>query len=119
MGKDSEIIIEDFVGISGSSICAASRITIGKGTIIGTGSVIMDTDFHHPDGEYRWDNDATSRSQPINIGRGVFIGTRCIILKGVTIGDRAIIAAGSVVAKDVAANTVVGSNTMQVLRHAY
>lgn len=45
---------------------------------------------------------------PINVGNDVWIGTQCIILSGVTIGDGAIIGAGSVVTNDVAPYEIVG-----------
>ena len=45
---------------------------------------------------------------PIVLGRNVWVGSNSTILQGVTIGDNAVVAAGSVVTKDVAANTVVG-----------
>ena len=45
---------------------------------------------------------------PIVLGRNVWVGSNATILQGVTIGDNAVIAAGAVVTKDVAAGTVVG-----------
>lgn len=53
---------------------------------------------------------------PIVVGRNVWIGSNSTILQGVTIGDNAIIAAGSVVTKDVAANTIVGGVPAKLLR---
>ena len=52
----------------------------------------------------------------IKIGNGVWIGYGAIILPGVTIGDKAVIAAGSVVHKDVDANTIVGGNPIKIIR---
>jgi len=46
--------------------------------------------------------------KPVVIGNDVWIGARCIILPGVTIGDGAVVAAGAVVTKDVPRNAVVG-----------
>ena len=45
---------------------------------------------------------------PIVLGRNVWVGSNATILQGVTIGDNAVVAAGAVVTKDVAVNTVVG-----------
>ena len=53
---------------------------------------------------------------PITIGCDVWIAARAIILPGVTIGDGAVIAAGSVVTKDVAAWTVVGGNPAKFIK---
>lgn len=82
-------------------------VTIGDGTQIGTGVQILTAD--HP-------RDPAERATgiewgvPINIGRNVWIGGGAIILPGVTIGDDALIGAGSVVTRDVPAGaTVVGN----------
>ena len=53
---------------------------------------------------------------PIVLGKNVWIGSNSTILQGVTIGDGAIIAAGSVVTKDVAANTIVGGVPARFIR---
>jgi len=52
------------------------------------------------------------------IGDDVWIGTRCLIFKGVTIGEGAIVAAASVVTKDVPPYTIVGGNPARVLKEA-
>jgi len=57
-------------------------------------------------------------ARPIKIGRNVFIGTRAIILKGVTIGDRAVIGAGAVVTKDVPADHLAVGNPCSVFPKA-
>jgi maltose O-acetyltransferase len=56
-----------------------------------------------------------SRVAPVRIGRSVFVGARAIILPGVTIGDDAIVAAGSVVTRDVPPATVVAGNPARAL----
>ncbi|MFD9627383.1 sugar O-acetyltransferase [Peribacillus muralis] len=54
---------------------------------------------------------------PITIGNDVWIGGSCVILPGITIGDNSIIAAGSVVTKDVPANAIVAGNPARVLKN--
>ncbi|MFS0665887.1 maltose acetyltransferase domain-containing protein [Bacillus mojavensis] len=54
--------------------------------------------------------------KPVTIGDNVWIGGRAVINPGVTIGDNAVIASGSVVTKDVPANTVVGGNPARKLK---
>ena len=106
----AEILLGRGVGLSGNSLCAALRIHIGEGTFVGAGAMIVDNDFHAPVGEWSWGEAAPDNPKPVIIGRGVFIGARAIILKGVTIGDRVVVGAGAVVTKDVAArHRVVGS----------
>jgi maltose O-acetyltransferase len=56
-------------------------------------------------------------ARPIRIGDGAWIGGGAIVLPGVGIGDEAVIAAGSVVTRDVSARTVVAGNPARVIRH--
>jgi acetyltransferase-like isoleucine patch superfamily enzyme len=109
----AELIIGAKVGLSGTVLCAGDRIEIGEGTIFGSGAMVIDNDFHLPQGEWGWSNDARvcgQTAKPVRIGRGVFVGARAIILKGVTVGDRAIIGAGAVVTRDVPAGAVAAGN---------
>jgi maltose O-acetyltransferase len=53
---------------------------------------------------------------PVHIGPGVWLGARCLILPGVTVGAGAVVAAGAVVTKDVPSNTLVGGVPARVLR---
>jgi acetyltransferase-like isoleucine patch superfamily enzyme len=111
----AEIILDRFVGVSGCAICAAASIRIGEGTFVGADAMIFDNDFHSPEGEFRWGNAAPDNPKPIVVGRGVFIGARALVLKGVTIGDRAVIGAGAVVTKDVPARHMAVGNPARVL----
>lgn len=73
----------------------------------------MATINHDLNPEYRADNHPAA----IHIGKKVWVGSHVTILPGVTIGDNAIIAAGAVVTKDVAANTVVGGVPAKFLKY--
>jgi hypothetical protein len=97
----AELVLEPNVGISGCVLCAAKSIRIGEGTNIGSGALLVDTDFHQPAGQWDWGSDAGRGARPVEIGRGVFIGARAIVLKGVTVGERAVVGAGAVVTKPV------------------
>ncbi len=55
--------------------------------------------------------------KPITIGSDVWIGGSSIICPGVTIGDRSIVGAGSVVTRDVPADVVVAGNPAKIIRH--
>ena len=57
------------------------------------------------------------KSKEIAIENDVWIGMKSIILKGVTIGEKSIVAAGSVVTKSVPANTIVAGNPAKVVKH--
>lgn len=78
-------------------------VTIGDGCQIGH-NVVFATLNHGLAPEER----KTTYPAPIVLGRNVWVGSNATILQGVTIGDNAVVAAGAVVAKDVAADTVVG-----------
>lgn len=98
------------VAMSGAVVCAARSVEIGEGTILGSGAMVIDNDFHEPVGEIGWSADAWATARAVRIGRGCFIGARAIVLKGVTIGDRAIVGAGAVVSKDVPAGMLAVGN---------
>jgi hypothetical protein len=102
------------VGVSGATICAGASITIGEGTILGSGALVIDNDFHERVGEFGWSGFSAAGARPVRIGRGCFIGARAIVLKGVTIGDRAVIGAGAVVTKDVPAGALATGNPAAV-----
>lgn len=104
------------VGMSGTIVCAGRSITIGENTIIGSGAMILDNDLHVPAGDGTWKTEYLENAREVSIGRGVFIGGRAIILKGVQIGDHAIIGAGSVVTKDVPAGMIAAGNPARVIR---
>lgn len=95
--KNAKIKIGDDVGVSGGSIVASDMIEIGNGTIIGVNTTIIDTDFHPVGSLKRRYETKNVRSKPIKIGKNVFIGMNCIILKGVVVPDNAVVPAGSVV----------------------
>ena len=114
LSPDAILELGAFVGMSGVCVCAAREIRIGCGTIVGADAMILDNDFHLPLPDWRWANAAAETAKPIIIGRGCFIGTRAIILKGVTIGDGAIIGAGAVVTSDVPAEHLAFGNPAQV-----
>ena len=86
------------------------KIEIGEDVAISHDVTIMDSDAH----KGLWEG--YEKTKPIKIGNHVWIGTRVTILKGVTIGDNAIIAAGSVVTKDVPNNTVVAGVPAKVIK---
>lgn len=99
-------------GVSSSQIIANVGIEIGEDSLVGAGSLICDSDMH----EIPLGSSKAIAAAPIRIGRGVFIGARCIVLKGVTIGDGAVVAAGSVVVRDVPAHVLVAGNPAKELR---
>ena len=116
MTSTARLTLGDRVGLSSSVIVAGNSIEIGEDTILGAGSMVLDNDFHAPGPGFSWLTEYSKNSKPVKIGRGCFIGARSIILKGVTLGDRVIIGAGSVVTKDVPAYSVAAGNPARVVR---
>ncbi len=86
-------------------------VTLSDGCLIGH-NVVFATLNHGMAPEDR----GTMYPAPIRLGKNVWVGSNSTILRGVTIGDNAIIAAGSVVTKDVAANTIVGGVPARYIR---
>ena len=101
------IEIGDDVSMSAVTIYSFKRITIGNHVIIGANTKVIDSDFHPVDSYYRLldaDDKSHTNTKEVVIGNNVFIGCNALVLKGVHIGDNAVVGAGSVVTKDVPAD---------------
>ncbi|HLZ22612.1 MAG TPA: DapH/DapD/GlmU-related protein [Ktedonobacterales bacterium] len=95
----------------GVDICATKLVRIGADCLIGTHVIILDSDFHEVA-----DHSRLPESRPVLIGNRVWIGNRATILPGVTIGDDAVVGAGSVVMSDVPARTLAMGNPARVIK---
>jgi acetyltransferase-like isoleucine patch superfamily enzyme len=112
---EAKIVIGDNCNINGTVIHSNELIQIGNKCMFGPGTIICDNDSH------RVSKDPVVRrtkavSKPIIIGDNVWVGMNCMIMKGVNIGENAIVAAGSLVLHDVEANTVVGGNPAKFIK---
>ncbi len=113
----AEIRIGDETRIHGTCIHAYQSIVIGKRCMIAANCEILDGNGHDlsfPDVEKRIHS--VGSSLPIVIEDDVWIGANSIVLPGVTIGRGSVIAASSVVPKNVPSMVVVGGNPAQVIR---
>jgi len=101
-----------------TTISVAQEVRIGSNCLLAGGLSIFDNNSHPTDHLARRGNGPMTPADvaPVVIGNDVWIGTDCIILKGVHIGDGAIVAAGSVVVHDVAPYTIVGGNPARLLK---
>lgn len=134
--NEGYITIGDHSYVGGGTFISRSSITIGNNVTIAWGGTVYDHDSHSLDFmERRKDIDdelsdirngrnfiqnkdwSNVKSKPIVIKDDVWIGMNVIILKGVTIGEGAIVGAGSVVTKDVPSWTVVAGNPAKVVKH--
>ena len=107
------LILEDDVVLSmGVLISTEGGVTIGKRTQIGYGSKIFSSNHTVPPiGEYlpiSGDSHLNEHHKRIIIEKDVWVGANCVILPGVKIGEGAVIAAGSVVVKDIEKNVIAG-----------
>ena len=87
-------------------------VTTGERVSIGP-DVMFLTSSHRIGSPYR--RSGVTKTAPIRVGSGAWVGARCLILPGVTIGEGAVIAAGSVVSRDVKPHSLVGGTPAQVL----
>ena len=99
----------------GSELYCAGGIEIGKGTMIAY-NVMIFSDSRTYIGEKPLKSRTDRIRKKVVIKNDVWVGAGAIILPGVTIEDHAIVAAGSVVTKDVAAWSIVGGNPAQKIR---
>ena len=100
--------------IHGSCIHAFGEVVIGENCLIAANCQIFDASGHSSQISNRLESQGESK--PISIGNNVWIGANSIILPGVTIGDGAIIGAGSVVVKSIPSNVIAGGNPAIVIK---
>lgn len=113
---DAVIRIGDNVGMSSTRMWIDKGLTIGNNVKIGACVLLIDTDSHPIDYRVRRSSNEGTKSAPIIIGDDVWIGAHTIVLKGVTIGARSVIGAGSVVTKSIPADCIAAGNPCRVIR---
>ena len=96
----AKLILHSHCGLSGAKIVCATEISIGEYTIVGPDTLIYDRKPHRYAPDTGWSK-CNHEGKPIRIGKRCYIGTRCVILKGVTIGDDCVISAGTIITEDV------------------
>jgi galactoside O-acetyltransferase len=133
--QSGKIVIGDRVFIGSGMLISIDKIEIGNDVMISWGCTIIDNDAHSLQSSERM-NDVNNwkrgleesmpgkykdwscvKSKPVKIKDKAWIGFNTIILKGVTIGEGAIVGAGSVVTKDVPDYAVVGGNPAKILKY--
>lgn len=134
--SEGEVLIGNEVYIGASTIICRSRIEFENNIFVAWGCYFYDHDSHSLDFKERqldvkrqledfrsgkrfiesknWD---VVNTKPIKVCSNCWIGMNCIVLKGVTIGEGAVVAAGSVVTKDVPAWSVVAGNPARVVKY--
>lgn len=117
--KDCSINIGNNVGISQTALISHCSISIGDNVKIGGGTCIYTTDFHSLDPKKRaTQSDKTDKKvAAVTIDDNVFIGAKCIILKGVCIRENSIVGAGSVVTRNIPPNQIWAGNPARFIRY--
>ncbi len=95
----------------GVSISAHKLVKIGNRCQIGNYTLIMDNDYHQAG-----DKTTLGESKPIILEDDVWLGARVIVLKGVTIGQGAVIGAGSVVTRSIPPRSVAVGQPAKVVK---
>jgi acetyltransferase-like isoleucine patch superfamily enzyme len=121
--KDGHCTVGDFTLLNGAIVMAEELVEIGSHCLISWGVGIADSDFHPLEPAQRLiDSQALApffknrpprpklKTGPVKICDNVWIGMNAVILKGVTIGDNSVVAAGAIVTRSVPANTIVAGN---------
>lgn len=118
--KDATLKIGNNTGLSSTCIRIYSSCIIGNNVKIGADTIILDSDAHALNYLKRRNGNSdrpNAIKRPIIIENDVLIGTRCIILKGVTIGARTIIGSGSVVTKSIPSDCIAAGNPCRIIKY--
>jgi acetyltransferase-like isoleucine patch superfamily enzyme len=129
IAENGTCTIGDFTLLNGALVMAEDKIDIGSHCLISWNVGIADSDFHPLEPAQRLiDTQALApffkdrparpklKTAPVRIADNVWIGMNAVILKGVTIGENSIVAAGSVVTKSIPPNTVVAGNPAVIVK---
>jgi carbonic anhydrase/acetyltransferase-like protein (isoleucine patch superfamily) len=120
LAESPELIVGDgtFIGHS-CGFHIGRLIRIGRHCLLAGGVQVFDMDGHPLDADRRRAGEPTPPEaiEPVIIGDDVWVGAGAMILKGVTIGDRAIVAARSVVTKEVPPGMIVAGNPARLVKN--
>jgi acetyltransferase-like isoleucine patch superfamily enzyme len=117
--EKAELVIGNRVSVNyQTSISVATQVHIGDDTMIAGNVQIYDNISHplSPSRRLRHEPFTLDEASPIIIGRNVWIGNGAMIMRGVTIGDNSVVAAGSIVTKPVPADTLVAGSPARVVK---
>lgn len=115
--KESRISIGDGTQICNhfTAVAEGPGIEIGENVLVGTGVTVIDSDFHEIDPAKRIGG--TAKMGKVTVGKNVWIGDRVTILKGSSIGENSVVAAGAVVSGVFSDNVVIGGVPAKVIRN--
>lgn len=114
-GLNKNVKIGDHANFNGMQIIGMGLLSIGDYFHSGNGIVII-TEDHNYNSEQTIPYDSVRIPKPVEIGKFVWIGHGALLIGPLTIGEGAIIAAGSVVTKDVPSGAIVGGNPARLIK---
>jgi len=117
-GKNAELFIGNDCGLSGTVINAEKSIIIGNRVFCGANVTICDSDRHPVDAKLRFSNEKGEMGSVV-IEDDVWLGMNVVVMKGVCIGKGSVIAANSVVVKNIPRNVVAGGTPAVKLKEIY
>nr|WP_275665365.1 DapH/DapD/GlmU-related protein [Vibrio sp. Isolate22] len=115
-GNYGQITIGNNTVLQGTTICSYQSVTIGERVMFGPNVVIMDCSGHATESRGEQDELERLKVAPVQIGNDAWIGYGVIVLPGVSIGEGAVIGAGSVVCNDIPNDCVAVGNPCSVVR---
>lgn len=116
IGSGQGLVIGDRAQL-GHNSRIGQYVTLGDDVVMGPDVIIMANAHAFEDPDIPINKQGALPIEPVTIGKDVWIGTRVIILPGVTIGDHAIIGAGAVVTKNIPEKAIAGGNPAKVIRY--
>ncbi len=119
VSEDATLVIGSRVTIGYQTTFSIVKcLTIGDDTMIAGNVQIYDNPSHPiaPARRLRHEAISLDEAEPVVIGKNVWLGNRCTVLRGVTIGDNSIVATSAVVTRSVPPNTLVAGNPARVIR---
>ena len=117
--QDPMLTIGDRVSVNYQTVISvATQVMIGDDTMIAGNVKIYDNISHplSPSRRLRHEAFTLEEAAPITIGKNVWIGNAAMIMRGVTIGDNSVVAAGSIVTRDVPPDTLVAGSPAKVVK---
>ena len=114
LGVPEPIIGKNCILGWGALIDCIGQVTIGDECFFGHGVMILTGGHDYNKFGIERQNSATSK--PVTLGKGVWVGSRAIIMPGVVIGDHAVVGAGSVVTHNVDPYTIVAGNPARPIK---
>ncbi|KAF3889471.1 MULTISPECIES: DapH/DapD/GlmU-related protein [Nostocales] len=110
----AKITIRDRCSFNGAKVIAKNCVELKKQCFV-SDSLIVDTDYHSVEIN-RWDPNTQVKTKPICVGENVWLGSRSVILKGVSIGNNSVIGLGTIVRQSVPENVVVIGNPQIIIK---